>query len=145
MCTIKEANQLHVLLSFCKQSVHINTKKLLIIFFFISGIGMSFSYCSLLVAVDKYFTERKFIAMSLAILGGSFGMVIMPILIESLLQKYGFHGAMLVHAGISLHVIVCGAVVFPLPTGKFTVQFKSTRVQLPLDLYGPIVTFSVCL
>ncbi|XP_076107602.1 monocarboxylate transporter 13-like isoform X2 [Mytilus galloprovincialis] len=83
----------------------------------IPGIGMSFSYCSLLVAVDKYFTERKFIAMSLAILGGSFGMVIMPILVESLLQKYGFHGAILVHAGISLNVIVCGAVVFPLPTG----------------------------
>ncbi|XP_063419262.1 monocarboxylate transporter 13-like [Mytilus trossulus] len=93
----------------------------------IPGIGMSFSYCSLLVAVDKYFTERKFIAMSLAILGGSFGMVIMPILVESLLQKYGFHGAILVHAGISLHVIVCGAVVFPLPTENISRKSKANK------------------
>ncbi|XP_076107601.1 monocarboxylate transporter 13-like isoform X1 [Mytilus galloprovincialis] len=93
----------------------------------IPGIGMSFSYCSLLVAVDKYFTERKFIAMSLAILGGSFGMVIMPILVESLLQKYGFHGAILVHAGISLNVIVCGAVVFPLPTEIVPINCKTNK------------------
>ena len=53
--------------------------------------------------------------MAIGITGGSVGMVVLPILFEFLLSEYGFKGAVLIHSAISLNIVMCGLVVFPLP------------------------------
>ncbi|XP_063426066.1 monocarboxylate transporter 3-like isoform X2 [Mytilus trossulus] len=52
--------------------------------------------------------------MTLTSLGGSVTSVVFPLIVRTLLQTYGFRGAMLIHSAILLNTVICGAVVFPL-------------------------------
>ncbi|VDI19089.1 Hypothetical predicted protein [Mytilus galloprovincialis] len=51
--------------------------------------------------------------MTLTSLGGSVTSVVFPLIVRTLLQTYGFRGAMLIHSAILLNTVICGAVVFP--------------------------------
>ena len=53
--------------------------------------------------------------MSLTALGTGIGLVVFPPLIVVLFEKYGYMGNMLILGGVSLHSILAGLLLRPLP------------------------------
>lgn len=80
---------------------------------YLLGIGVALSYVTILLSVNKYSYKNRSLSMTLTSLGGSVTSVVFPLIVRTLLQTYGFRGAMLIHSAILLNTVICGAVVFP--------------------------------
>lgn len=63
------------------------------------------------VVLNASFEKRLGIAYSIAMVGGCIGSFTLPLLIQTLLDKYGLQGALLVCSGMHLNNIVAGALV----------------------------------
>ncbi|XP_063842102.1 uncharacterized protein LOC135089870 isoform X1 [Scylla paramamosain] len=76
--------------------------------------GMSFSYSGQITALNQYFNKRHSIATSTAMLGIGLGIFFLSSLTEYNIEEYGWRGAYIWNAGLSLQIVVFGALVFPL-------------------------------
>lgn len=74
------------------------------------GFGLTLVFTPALVVCTIYFDKRRATALSLSLSGAGFGAFCIPQLIARLLEVYGYRGAMLVMAGVSLHYCVSGAI-----------------------------------
>ncbi|PAA86465.1 hypothetical protein BOX15_Mlig011250g2 [Macrostomum lignano] len=83
-----------------------------------TGVGNGLAYTSGLLAVNDYFSRRKATALGLATAGTGVGSFVLPLLTQYLIQVYSFRGCMLILSGLSLNLVVCGALLYPLPAGK---------------------------
>ena len=61
--------------------------------------------------MGQYFKNRRAVANGIALSGVGTGTLVFPPIFRFLLDTYGLHGALLVMAGISLHVCVAGALL----------------------------------
>ena len=52
--------------------------------------------------LNSHFEDRKSIALGISYAGATIGAVIFPVIIQSLLDYYGFHGAMLIIGGMAI-------------------------------------------
>lgn len=66
-------------------------------------------------AVCHYFRRRRALATGVTWMGANVGGMVVPPLMEHLLQHYGFQGALLLYGGLALNVVACGALLRPLP------------------------------
>jgi hypothetical protein len=69
----------------------------------------------------KYFSSRLLLVRTLHQVGQAVGEMLMPILIGSLLTKFGLSGTLLFQAGITLQALI-GAVLFRKPQYKHATQ-----------------------
>ncbi|XP_072047230.1 monocarboxylate transporter 13-like [Amphiura filiformis] len=80
-----------------------------------------------------YFDKYYDISIAISQVGLSLGIMIMPPMTQFLQDIYGWRGAMLLLAGLNLHLIVCGALLKPLKTDAVELEdneiFKSSRKQ----------------
>ncbi|KAG0723233.1 Monocarboxylate transporter 14 [Chionoecetes opilio] len=91
----------------------------------IVAVGMSFAYSGQITALNQYFYKRHSIATSTAMVGIGLGMFFLSTLTEYTIKEYGWQGAYIWNAGLSLQIAVFGALIFPLqpiPEGKKTQQ-----------------------
>lgn len=65
--------------------------------------GLGFIQNSSFVAINSYFKLKKSRAVGLANVGTGVGQSLMPHLVRYLLEHYGFQGACIILAGLSLH------------------------------------------
>jgi predicted MFS family arabinose efflux permease len=71
-----------------------------------------------------YFTGRSAgIALGLAVSGAGCGSCVMPVVIEVLIETYGWQGSLLILGGMCLNICVCGALLRP-PETKTTTDRK---------------------
>lgn len=75
---------------------------------------MSFAYSGQIVALNQYFFKRHSIATSTAMLGIGLGMFFLSSLTEYNIREFGWRGAYIWNAGLSLQIVVFGALIFPL-------------------------------
>ena len=80
---------------------------------FIFGLGTSISYLPALVMVGQYFEEHRCFATGLAASGSNLGALTLAPLQQLVVKKYGWQNCYRVLAGISLLIIVCGALFQP--------------------------------
>ena len=111
------------------------------------------------VIIGKYFRKRKAMAMSLVTIGACFGGTAFPPLIELLLRRYGYTGAMLPVAAAMLSYCVAGLFYRPLEQDVTSSSGRETDRQTcgkgseapennncvpaqysPLNGHGPIYT-----
>ena len=108
------------------------------------------------VIIGKYFRKRKAMAMSLVTIGACFGGTAFPPLIELLLRRYGYTGAMLPVAAAMLSYCVAGLFYRPLEpdvtssSGREPDTQKDTETPennncvpaqySPMNGHGPIYT-----
>ena len=78
-----------------------------------SGIGTALAYTPGYIIVGEYFEKRKAFAMSLATFASGLGAMFPPVMLY-LFEQYGFSGAFLIIAAISLHCCVGGMLYRPL-------------------------------
>lgn len=101
------------------------------------GIGSSFVITSAAGCVAKYFTDKKPIAMTLALSGGCLGAFVVPIAVEAILSALGLHYTFLVMGGIFLVVPLLGLLYGP-PEAHFVsvteeVDAKPTTDTVPAE------------
>ena len=63
--------------------------------------------------VSTYFNKRRSLANGIAVSGASIGQFAIPPLLRYLVDTYSLRGALLIYGGLTLNVIVCGALFRP--------------------------------
>ncbi|XP_052790906.1 monocarboxylate transporter 12-like [Mya arenaria] len=84
----------------------------------VGGFGRCLTYTPSLIIVTNYFNKRRGLAVGMTTAGVGLGMFSFPPLIEALFGMYGYQGAMLLLAAISLQTFICGALFRPLDLHK---------------------------
>lgn len=75
-----------------------------------------------MVSLNTCFPKSLIFVTTVTQLGSMFGSLVMPVIVERSLDAYGYSGALLILGGITLHVVVAGAVIRPprdIPEGDF--------------------------
>jgi type III secretory pathway component EscU len=88
---------------------------------YFSGIGASMATTQSEYLLRKYFSSRLPVVHTLYQVGQAVGEMLMPILIGSLLTKFGLSSTLLLQAGITLQALT-GAVLFRKPRYKHATQ-----------------------
>jgi len=87
----------------------------------LAGIGASMATMQSEYLLQKYFSSRLPIVRTLCLVGQAVGEMVMPVLIGSLLTKFGLTSTLLLQAGITLQALI-GAVLFRKPQYTQTTQ-----------------------
>lgn len=93
---------------------------------FLTGIGISFGYTPSLTVIGYYFHKRLGFANGVAFSGSGLGLIVMPPLMQLLLNKYDWRSTMQIVGGLSLLVCLCGLLMRPTEREKFW-MVKQTR------------------
>lgn len=64
--------------------------------------------------MDTYFEEKTIVARSIALSGVGIGIIFMPVIVQTLYIHLGWKGMLLVLAGISFQLVLCGATMRPM-------------------------------
>ncbi|XP_052058189.1 monocarboxylate transporter 3-like [Mytilus californianus] len=92
------------------------------------GIGQAAASGPSVVVLNSYFDKRRGLANSLANSGGSLGGLLLPLIIQALLETYGLQGAQIVISGMLLNIVVSGALLRPMtnnvPQEKLNLEVK---------------------
>ncbi|XP_046560596.1 monocarboxylate transporter 12-like [Haliotis rubra] len=80
----------------------------------LAGIGAAMLYGPGLVMVGKYFTRRRALATAICSCGVSTGGMLLPPLVQYLIQEYGLRGAFLVMTGMMLQILTFVSLYRPL-------------------------------
>ncbi|XP_014673275.1 PREDICTED: monocarboxylate transporter 3-like [Priapulus caudatus] len=93
---------------------------LYILYGVVNGIGGGLLMISIFAVLNEYFKERIAFATGLAVAGNAVGTLVLPLVIKSLNDSYGYKGALLVNGGMALNMIPCAALYRPLrkPQGR---------------------------
>ncbi|XP_064623669.1 monocarboxylate transporter 9-like [Lineus longissimus] len=89
-----------------------NVYLLMVTYGVITGFGFSM-ICMIMATVPMYFFDEKHVglAIGLALSGNGCGSFVMPLIIEMLIEAYGWRGSLLICSGIVLNCCVCGALL----------------------------------
>uniref|UniRef100_A0A8B9PGW6 Solute carrier family 16 member 13 n=1 Tax=Apteryx owenii TaxID=8824 RepID=A0A8B9PGW6_APTOW len=110
----------------------------------LAGLGWALVFTPSLAAVGRYFTSRRALATGLAVSGASFSSFALGPLVQLLMEAYGWRGALLLLAAISLNLVASGALLRPLvlPGESGTPGRPRCRPALPrLFRHGPFVRY----
>jgi hypothetical protein len=100
---------------------------------YFSGIGASMATTQSEYLLQKYFTSRLPVVRTLYQVGQAVGEMVMPVLIGTLLTKFGLSSTLLLQAGITLQALV-GAVLFRKPQYVQTTQHTMAYTLLKVSI-----------
>ncbi|ESO93709.1 hypothetical protein LOTGIDRAFT_153165 [Lottia gigantea] len=80
----------------------------------IAGIGLGMTYTPSIVITNYYFHKKRNIMTGVVMASGGIGIFIMPLLNRYLLDVYSWRETLVIFAGISAQLCICGALMFPL-------------------------------
>ncbi|XP_041457314.1 monocarboxylate transporter 6-like [Lytechinus variegatus] len=79
----------------------------------VTGVGMALTFFPLMVSINIFFPKSFIFSNTLTLFGTTCGAFLVPVIIERSLEAYGYRGGFLILGGITLHAVVCGAIVRP--------------------------------
>ncbi|XP_078045069.1 monocarboxylic acid transporter silnoon isoform X1 [Augochlora pura] len=80
----------------------------------LTGIGGGLSTTPGIIIVSQYFDKHRALANGICVSGTAAGSFVFPLLIEILVESFGFHGTILLLGGCMLHVCVSATLYRPL-------------------------------
>ncbi|KAJ8318884.1 hypothetical protein KUTeg_003975 [Tegillarca granosa] len=80
----------------------------------IAGFGISIEFVTSLVVVAFYFEKKRALAIGLAVCGSGIGTFVFAPLLKYLMDEYDWRGALLIVGGVTMNLVVCGALFRPL-------------------------------
>ncbi|XP_070552830.1 monocarboxylate transporter 14-like [Ptychodera flava] len=102
------------------------------------GTGFTVIYIPSLSIIAEYFTDRYAFANGMATVGGGLGNIIFPLLVQTLIEIYGWHGAILITAGLSANVFVCALIMKPVT--KTTEKRKVKTLEMQYNIHSEEVS-----
>ena len=79
---------------------------------YITGLGLSINYFAPFVTISLLFQEKAGVPLVFLTTGASIGQFIYPYMYEIFISEYGWGGAFLLVAAISLHCVPAGLIVY---------------------------------
>ncbi|XP_046545777.1 monocarboxylate transporter 12-like [Haliotis rubra] len=79
----------------------------------VAGLGTCLSGAGAIVVLGYYFPNNPAVAQGICVTGAGLGMFVHPVLVQYLLDTYGFHGAFLITGGITFHTCATGMLMRP--------------------------------
>ncbi|XP_074651624.1 monocarboxylate transporter 12-B-like, partial [Tubulanus polymorphus] len=116
-----------------------NIYVLMFSFGILTGIGYGLAYTPFAIIPATYFPDKPALTTGLAISGMGLGSAVMPIIIETFIELFGWRGCILILAGISFNICVCGAMIRPL--AKTDIESKSRIFDLKIFRSCPYLVF----
>ncbi|XP_070553365.1 monocarboxylate transporter 12-like isoform X2 [Ptychodera flava] len=105
---------------------------LIVTFGILNGIGLSVASICGYTIVGEYFRNGYAFANGLSSMGARCGAMALPPLTVLLIEKYGWHGALVIFTGFSANMIVCATAMkapFSVPTLDEGICKKDTETQ----------------
>ncbi|CAL7946866.1 unnamed protein product [Xylocopa violacea] len=96
----------------------------------LTGIGGGLSTTPGIILVSQYFDKHRALANGICVSGTAAGSFVFPLLIKVLVEKFGFHGTILLLGGCMLHVCVSATLYRPLENNyapEMTVPLEKTE------------------
>ncbi|KAH0626098.1 hypothetical protein JD844_000848 [Phrynosoma platyrhinos] len=94
----------------------------------VTGLGWALVFTPSMAAVAHYFEKRRTLATGLAVSGAGVSSLAFSPIFQHLVDLYGWRGALFLLAGISLNLVVAGALLRPLALeGDQSTAGKSTK------------------
>ncbi|XP_076754966.1 monocarboxylic acid transporter silnoon isoform X2 [Xylocopa sonorina] len=96
----------------------------------LTGIGGGLSTTPGIILVSQYFDKHRALANGICVSGTAAGSFVFPLLIKILVEKFGFHGTILLLGGCMLHVCVSATLYRPLENNyapEMTVPLEKTE------------------
>ncbi|XP_061091651.1 monocarboxylate transporter 13 isoform X1 [Conger conger] len=84
----------------------------------ITGSGWALVFAPTVASVMQYFTRRRSLAMALGFTGVGLSSFAFSPFFQLLVKLYAWRGALLILGGLSLNLMICGALIRPLPAPK---------------------------
>ncbi|XP_015275785.1 PREDICTED: monocarboxylate transporter 13-like [Gekko japonicus] len=81
----------------------------------LTGVGGALIFSPSLALVARYFKRRRALANALVFSGTGISALAFSPLFQFLVDSYGWRGALLIVSGMAFHLVVCGALLRPLP------------------------------
>ncbi|XP_039759869.1 monocarboxylate transporter 2 isoform X2 [Pararge aegeria] len=104
-----------------------NIWHLILTYGFLLGLGLGFIQNASFVSINSYFKVRKSLAVGLAMAGTGVGQTLMPHVVRYFLENFGFRGACLLLAALSLHGI-CGTLLIQ------PVEWHMKKVEIEVEI-----------
>nr|XP_056719596.1 monocarboxylate transporter 11 [Euleptes europaea] len=80
----------------------------------LTGFGWALAFAPVMGTLARYFSSRRSVAMGLALTGNGLSSFALSPLLRLLAESLAWRGALLVTSALSLHLVVCGALLRPL-------------------------------
>ncbi|XP_070534475.1 monocarboxylate transporter 12-like [Ptychodera flava] len=93
----------------------------------LTGIGLGLTYVVYIEIVSLYFNRRFKVAIGLAMAGTGAGQLFFSIVTQTLVDRYGWRGALIILSGIVSHVCVVGALLRPLRVENYSDKHSKGR------------------
>ena len=93
----------------------------------LTGVGSSLAYSPSIVAVGRYFVKKRTFAVGVCFAGSSVGAFVLPPLVRLALTRYGLHGALLIMAGVSFNLCLCGMLFRPVTF--YRTRYRRKRIR----------------
>lgn len=95
---------------------------------FIAGMGFGFINLTAVISVNQHFGKKRGLASAISVSGCGIGSLLFPIILSTLIDRYGWRQTMLVISGVQLLTAVSGAIMVPKPvkTKKIVLSEKDS-------------------
>lgn len=97
----------------------------------IAGFGLAFVYVPASVIPSFWFEKKRSLATGIAVSGSGVGTFAMAPLMEYLLDMYGWRGSLLILSGMTLNIVLFGALFRPVPGSTDVVDTLSENTSEP--------------
>lgn len=102
------------------------------------GIGAGLSFPPTVYIVTAYFQRLRGFANGLCISGSAIGTIVLPPLLQYLLDSFGYRGAVLIMGALTLNTLVCGLLYHPVEQHMIAVPMEEGIDNDALSLDEPI-------
>lgn len=109
---------LTVVIGICAAAFALSLPTLIITYCIIIGIGQGIIYPATTLALNTYFRKKRNVAMGLSVTMTGLGPILMPLLIDVLLENYATTGTLLILAGIAAHSFIGASLLRPFEKQK---------------------------
>ncbi|XP_072753966.1 uncharacterized protein [Anoplolepis gracilipes] len=104
---------LTIVLGICITAFAVSLPTLIITFCIIIGIGQGIIFPATTLSLNTYFRKKRNVAMGFSITMTGLGPIVMPLLIDVLLENYATTGTLLILAGIATHSFIGASLLRP--------------------------------
>ena len=112
-----------------------NLSTLFFTFGILWGIGASFTFFPCMLVLRFYFSERISLANGISMCGAGIGTIVINVVLNRVIQEYGWRGGLRMLGGIVTVMFACGSVYLPPPADFYAIREWSNykKVSQPIN------------
>lgn len=132
---------LTIVLGICTAAFAVSLPTLIITYCVIIGIGEGIIFLATTLALNTYFRKKRNVAMGFSVTMTGLGPILMPLLIDVLLENYATTGTLLILAGIATHSFIGASLLRPFEKQKESSNCILHQQYKTYSIFGKLLPF----